>query len=106
MPKQFVFFYLMADRPASIREAVPAHVAYWRGGGVERYAGGPFADRSGGLITFMARDLAEAVRIIDADPFVAGDLLESRWIKEWLPEPASFPPVGQAGVPLGAEAAG
>jgi uncharacterized protein YciI len=86
MTKQFVFFYLMRDGVPGIREAVPEHVAYWKGARLDGYRGGPFADRSGGLITFRARDLQEATAIVEGDPFVRRGLLGERRTKEWLPE--------------------
>jgi uncharacterized protein YciI len=46
--------------------------------------GGPFADRTGGLITFAAASLEDAQDIIMHDPFVREQLIEQRWIKEWL----------------------
>jgi uncharacterized protein YciI len=48
--------------------------------------GGPFADRSGGLITFEAESTEEATRIIMNDPFVSEDLLEDKWVREWMVE--------------------
>ena len=48
--------------------------------------GGPFADRTGGLITFAATSLGDAQQIIKHDPFVAEQLIEQSWIKEWLIE--------------------
>ena len=48
--------------------------------------GGPFADRSGGLIIFDSTDIDNATDIIKNDPFTINDLLESKWIKEWIPE--------------------
>jgi uncharacterized protein YciI len=48
--------------------------------------GGSFADRTGGLITFAAASLHDAQQIISDDPFVAGQLIEQSWIKEWLIE--------------------
>jgi uncharacterized protein YciI len=86
MTRQFAFFYLMRDDAPGIREAVPEHVAYWKGARLDGYRGGPFADRSGGLITFRAADLEEASAIVGRDPFVRRGLLRERWTKEWLPE--------------------
>jgi uncharacterized protein YciI len=86
MSRLFVFFYLMRNGAPAIREAVPAHVAYWKGARLEGYRGGPFGDRSGGLITFRAAGLQEATAIVEQDPFVRRDLLQERWTKEWLPE--------------------
>jgi uncharacterized protein YciI len=39
-------------------------------------SGGPFADRSGGLITFEADSGAEAERLVANDPFLRGDLID------------------------------
>jgi uncharacterized protein YciI len=47
------------------------------------YLGGPFAERSGGLITFEARSVEETEQLAADDPFVREGLLASRWLKEW-----------------------
>jgi len=86
MAKQFAYFYLMRQEPDKIQSVVPLHVVYWKKSNLSGYMGGPFADKSGGLITFKAESVAEATHIITADPFVTEDLLEERWIKEWLVE--------------------
>jgi hypothetical protein len=86
MNKRFAYGYLMKGEPARIQATVPAHVAYWNERNLQGYLGGPFADRSGGLITFEAENLDEATRIIDNDPFVLENLLEEKWTKEWMVE--------------------
>lgn len=83
MPR-FIFFYMMTDDAERIRATVPAHVDHWQGSGVDDYQGGPFADRSGGLITFTAPGRAEATETIEADPFFAAGVIRERWVKEWL----------------------
>jgi uncharacterized protein YciI len=84
MMKRFVFCYTMTDAVHRIRDTVPAHVAYWERASLEHYRGGPFADRSGGLITFGAADLAAASAIVERDPFVLQGLVRDQWVKEWL----------------------
>jgi uncharacterized protein YciI len=64
----------------------PAHVDYWKSKKLDDYQGGPFSDRSGGLITFAAENLERANEIIKNDPFILNDLIDQNWIKEWLPE--------------------
>ncbi len=86
MAKRFVYFYFMKNLPNRMRSVVPSHVKYWRESGAAGYSGGPFADRSGGLITFEAENLEEAAQIIANDPFVLENLLEERWTKEWMVE--------------------
>jgi uncharacterized protein YciI len=86
MVKRYVYFYFMKNDPDKARSIVPSHVAYWKERNPEGYLGGPFADRSGGLITFEAENVEEANRIIADDPFVLENLLEERWIKEWMVE--------------------
>jgi uncharacterized protein YciI len=86
MTKRFAYFYLMKQEPEKVQQVVPAHVEYWEKFISQNYLGGPFADRSGGLITFDAEDINEATNIIKNDPFTINDLLESRWVKEWIPE--------------------
>ncbi|HEX9163861.1 MAG TPA: YciI family protein [Thermoanaerobaculia bacterium] len=83
---KIVFFYLMKPLPYRIREAVPLHVEYWKGLHLAGYSGGPFADRSGGMIMFELASVDAAMPLVDADPFATSGLLEWRWVKEWLPE--------------------
>jgi hypothetical protein len=49
---RFLHFYLMSDAPARVQAVAPEHAVYWRELGLPDYLGGPFGDRSGGLITF------------------------------------------------------
>lgn len=84
--KRFVFFYFNRNAPERIRQVVPAHVEYWNTANLKGYWGGPFGDRTGGLITFLAPSLDEATDIIGKDPFNLEDLVAQMWIKEWLPE--------------------
>lgn len=76
--KRFIYFYFNRRTPQRIREVVPAHVCYWQMAQV--------ADRTGGLISFAAQDLQQATGIILQDPFVVEDLIDEKWIKEWIPE--------------------
>ena len=62
------------------------HVAHWSGLGLNDYLGGPFEDRTGGLITFSTRDFTEAQRAVETDPFVLEGLVGSHWLKHWTPE--------------------
>ena len=80
---RILYFYLMSDAPDRMRTVAPRHAAYWRELGLDHLLGGPFADRSGGLITFEAGSLSEAEQLVADDPFVQEDLLEQRWVKEW-----------------------
>jgi uncharacterized protein YciI len=83
---RIAYFYSLKDDPDRVRTMAPQHAEYWRDLGLPRYVGGPFADRSGGLITFEAGSLEAAERIIAADPFVREELLESSVVKVWIPE--------------------
>ena len=86
MSKKFAYFYFMKKEPEKIGQIVPQHVEYWRGLNIDGYLGGPFSDRSGGLITFTADNIDQATDIVKKDPFIREDLLIDRWIKEWLVE--------------------
>jgi uncharacterized protein YciI len=86
MSPRFAYFYLMRDDPDRVRVAVPRHIAHWSELGLTGYLGGPFEDRTGGLITFETDDRGHAESAVDADPFVQEDLLEEYWLKEWVPE--------------------
>ncbi len=83
MSKRFVNFYFMKGDPAKIREVAPKHAEYWKSLGLDGYIGGPFADRSGGMITFVADSMEKAENIVMKDPFVRENLIGSKWIKEW-----------------------
>jgi uncharacterized protein YciI len=72
-----------SDAPDRVRTVAPRHAAYWRQLGLDRYLSGPFADRSGGLITFEAGSIPEAEQLVADDPFAQEDLLERRWVNEW-----------------------
>jgi uncharacterized protein YciI len=65
---RFAYFYLMKPDPERIRAIAPRHAAYWQQLRLDHYVvGGPFADRTGGLITFEA-DVSEAERAVRPDP--------------------------------------
>ncbi len=81
---RFLYFYLMRDAPERVRAAAPKHASYWRQLHLNGYRGGPFADRSGGLITFETGSRAAAEALVADDPFLREHLLERHWVKEWL----------------------
>jgi uncharacterized protein YciI len=83
---RFLYFYFNRNEPEKIRQMIPAHVEYWKAARLTGYMGGPFADRTGGLISFVASSLEEATEIILQDPFVLEDLIDQRWIKQWIVE--------------------
>jgi uncharacterized protein YciI len=82
---RFAYFYLMADAPAGIRRVAPRHTEHWHGLQLKGYRGGPFANRSGGLITFVVDEPREADLAVAGDPFVREGLLERYWLREWQP---------------------
>jgi uncharacterized protein YciI len=81
-----IHFYAMKPDSDRVRTVAPRHAAYWHGLRLPGYEGGPFADRSGGLITFEVESIEEAARIIASDPFVREALLETSAVKQWIPE--------------------
>jgi hypothetical protein len=83
---RFMHIYTMRPDPSAIAEVAPRHAAYWHDLDLPGYRGGPFGDRSGGLITFDAEAEEDARELIAADPFVREDLLESSLLKRWLAE--------------------
>jgi uncharacterized protein YciI len=84
--KHFVYFYFNRNEPEKIRQVVSDHVQYWKAANLKGYMGGPFADRTGGLISFVASSLEDATEIILQDPFILQDLIAEKWIKEWIVE--------------------
>jgi uncharacterized protein YciI len=80
---RFAYIYFMTEEPDRVASVVPEHVAYWRALRLSRYLGGPFGDRSGGLISFEAGSRAEAEDLVEQDPFARAELLSRRWVQEW-----------------------
>ena len=87
MSVQYAYFYLMRTGGEGVSEAVPDHVAHWRALALDDYVGGPFEDRTGGLITFRADETSKAELAVATDPFVAHGLVQAYWLKRWTPEP-------------------
>jgi uncharacterized protein len=84
--RRFLYFYFNRYEPEKLRQVIPAHVQYWKDANLKGYMGGPFADRTGGLISFVTSSLEEATGIIMQDPFILEDLIDQKWIKEWIME--------------------
>jgi hypothetical protein len=80
---RFAYLYFMKGDPDRVRAVAPEHAAYWRGLELDQYLGGPFADRSGGLITFEVGSGDAAEQLAAHDPFLREGLLENRWVNEW-----------------------
>jgi uncharacterized protein YciI len=80
------YIYFMKDNPDRVAAVAPAHAAYWRGLKLREYLGGPFADRSGGLISFESDSRDDVARLVADDPFVRERLVERSWVKEWKVE--------------------
>ncbi len=76
----------MKKNSEKIKAVVPLHVNYWKKCNLEKYSGGSFADRSGGMITFEEKDIEKATKIIMDDPFISENLIKRKWIKEWISE--------------------
>ena len=81
-----IHFYAMKPDADRVRSVAPQHAAYWNDLRLPGYQGGPFADRSGGLITFEAGSIEQAERIVAADPFMRKALIETSVVKQWVPE--------------------
>lgn len=77
------YFYFMKPEPDRVRVVAAEHADYWRALDLHHYLGGPFADRSGGLITFECGSVEAAKRLVSQDPFTREGLLADYWVKEW-----------------------
>jgi uncharacterized protein YciI len=84
--KRFAYFYFMKNDPEKIAKNVAAHIKHWKRSALPDYLGGPFSDRSGGLISFSEESPEEAVALVLNDPFIASNLVEQKWLKEWSVE--------------------
>ena len=89
---RFAYVYFMKREPDRVRAIAPQHAAYWQQLALRDYRGGPFADRSGGLITFDAESPERAEDLVSGDPFLREQLLERHSIKEWITD--TGPPSG------------
>jgi uncharacterized protein YciI len=81
---RFLYVYFMNEATERVFAAAPKHAAYWKALALPHYLGGPFSDRSGGLITFETDSDAEAERLVANDPFLQQGLLERHWVKRWM----------------------
>ena len=81
---RFAYVYFMKPEPDRVRAIAPDHAAYWQQLALRDYRGGPFADRSGGLITFNAESPERAEEVVSEDPFLRERLLERHSVKEWI----------------------
>jgi len=86
MTSRFLYVYFMKDQPDRVRRVAPQHARYWNDQNLSGYMGGPFADRNGGSISFLAESLRAAEELVAGDPFVVADLLSQSWLKEWKVE--------------------
>ncbi|WP_139167343.1 YciI family protein [Maridesulfovibrio ferrireducens] len=80
----YVYFYFMKKKPEIIKQAAPDHAKYWMSLKLDGYKGGPFADRSGGMILFKAKSKESASMTVAGDPFVIHDLIGESWLKPWV----------------------
>jgi uncharacterized protein YciI len=83
---RFVYCYFMKNEPERVRQTAPEHTAYWRSLELRGYLGGPFENRSGGLITFQAPEGAAAEELVSNDPFLQRGLIDTWWLQVWLPQ--------------------
>lgn len=81
---RLAYFYLMTGDASRVQVVAPQHAVYWQDLRLPGYRGGPFEDRSGGLITFEAPDLRTAEELVAHDPFVRNSLIAERWVKTWI----------------------
>ena len=84
--RRFAYFYFMRNEPEGIGRTIKAHVEHWQSSALTDYVGGPFSDRSGGLISFSAESSEQADSLVRNDPFVVADLVAQKWLKEWQVE--------------------
>ncbi len=67
------FLYLMKNQKPLNEEIVKSHVEHLKElkSQSRLVLCGPFSDYPGGMVVFLAEDLAEATKIAEADPFIA-----------------------------------
>ena len=82
MQKQFLFFYFTDNDVEGVERIIKKHIEYWKDNKPENYKGGPFSDRSGGMISFTAENFEIAEKLAFGDPFVIEKVVKRRWLKE------------------------
>ena len=82
---RFAYTYFMTNDPDRVRRLAPQHTEHWHSLDLDGYCGGPFADRKGGLITFVVERTEQAEAAVANDPFVREGLIERSWLKLWEP---------------------
>jgi uncharacterized protein YciI len=83
---RFVYCYQMKEDRGGVQDVAPKHAAYWHQLGLPGYVGGPFEDRSGGLILFEAPTEKRASELTSDDPFRRAGLVTDWWLKVWILE--------------------
>ncbi len=84
MLTQYAFFYLMKQNSPKVPKLIPEHIKYWEINTPPGYTGGPFGDHSGGLILFKVENLEIANDLVNNDPFMSGNVIDKKWVKEWI----------------------
>jgi len=79
--KQYIFFYFISASAEAVKLSAPNHARYWAD---KLISGGPFADFSGGFVTFEAESIDSAIAIANEDPFVKDRILNKSWLKKWV----------------------
>lgn len=65
---RFAYFYFMKPEPERVPTVGPDDAVYRQAFALEDYRGGPFADRSGGMILFETESREEAEQLVVNDP--------------------------------------
>lgn len=84
MQKHYVYFYFTDSNNIHIKDIIRKHIEYWKDQKPENYQGGPFSDRSGGMISFTAENFETAQNLALGDPFVTEKVVKKSWLKEWV----------------------
>ena len=83
---RWAYIYFMNDDRERVAAVAAEHAAYWRALELREYLGGPFGDRSGGLISFETDSHDAAAQLVVRDPFVGEGLVERSCLKQWKVE--------------------
>jgi len=87
MPTYAVLLRFKEDLAARRLEIRPRHREYLaslRDAGT-LVASGPWADDTGALLIYDVADDGELRKVLDADPYTAGDVYEIAELREWRP---------------------
>ena len=81
---RFLFFYLMTDDPARVRDAAARHAAYWQQHAPQEYPRRTLRRPLRRPDHLRGRPPSQAKQLVGNDPFLVEGLVSRWWLHHWL----------------------